>query len=60
MDENLMDMKQMTDLFRVSKQTIRRWIKSGMPCLRPSGGVSRFRLNDVMDWVENQKGKGNK
>jgi len=36
--------------FRVNERTVRRWIANGCPVMRPSEGIIRFNLNEVLDW----------
>ena len=46
----LLDTGQLAAHFNVSVPTIHRWIRDGLPCLRPSPGVVRFDLADVLAW----------
>lgn len=49
-NEKPMDMEQLADWFGVSVPTVRNWLRDGVPCLRPSPGVVRFNLSEVVEW----------
>lgn len=49
-NNDLLDTNQLAAHFQVSVPTVHRWIRDGAPCLRPSPGVVRFNLSDVLAW----------
>lgn len=51
MDNKPLNTEEMAALFSVSTLTVRRWIKAGMPVLRPSPGVLRFDAQACIDWA---------
>jgi excisionase family DNA binding protein len=48
----LLDRKELATHFGVSLPTVDRWIRDGIPALRPSPGVIRFDLADVIAWAK--------
>lgn len=52
MNEKPMDVKQLADWFQVSIPTVNRWVRDGVPCLKPSPGVVRFNLIEVIEWAK--------
>lgn len=50
----IVDTEQLAELFGVSPATVRRWIDSGMPVLRPSPGVLRFDVQACVEWSWNR------
>jgi phage terminase Nu1 subunit (DNA packaging protein) len=53
MSSELMDRKELAAWFKVSLPTIDRWIREGVPCMKPSPGVVRFELSEVVEWAKN-------
>lgn len=52
MSENLLSKKQLADHLQVSKVTIDRWRKKGMPWTRAGVKLVRFDLVAVYKWLE--------
>ena len=52
MSDKFLDTEQLAERFQVSVPTVQRWIRDGVPCLRPSPGVLRFDLAYVIDWAK--------
>ncbi len=52
MSEELMDIRELAGWFKVSVPTVNRWVRDGVPCLKPSPGVVRFRLAEVIEWAK--------
>lgn len=52
MEEKLLDTKALAEAFQVSVPTVKRWIADGVPCMRPSPGVVRFRMSEVVEWAQ--------
>lgn len=49
MDRNLLTADELGDQLRVRPSTVRRWASDGLiPCLRISGRVVRFELQEVL------------
>lgn len=46
--------KDLQELFGVDRTTIYDWRKSGLPYYKLGGSV-RFKEEEVLQWVENQK-----
>ena len=44
---------ELARLLKLNPETIRRWVKKGMPCIR-AGNHYRFVLNDVLKWLEKE------
>jgi len=53
--EKPLDMNELADWFGVSIPTVKRWVRDGAPCLRPSPGVVRFDLTEVIEWCKSGK-----
>lgn len=49
--ENLITTKELMEYLKITKTTIDRWRKIGLPFLRIGRHV-RFNLDDVMAWIE--------
>jgi len=52
--DRLLNIKQLAQHYNVTAQTIRNWIKIGLPRIK-IGNVLRFKLEDVDEWIK-QKG----
>jgi excisionase family DNA binding protein len=52
MSDDLMTTNEVAERYRVSKQTVLRWVADGMPCIRPSEGVFRFNAAAVAEWID--------
>lgn len=55
MNDKPMDIFQLSEWFQVSVPTVHRWVRDGCPCLRPSPGVVRFHLADVVEWSKRRE-----
>lgn len=55
MSDKPLDMNELADWFGVSVPTVKRWVRDGVPCLRPSPGVVRFDLAEVIEWAKTDK-----
>lgn len=51
--------KELEEIFKVSRSTLIRWREEGMPS-KKIGGLIRFDIDEVNDWVESQNKKGGK
>lgn len=47
-------LQEAADRARVSKKTIRRWIKDGLPVIRFSARLQRFNADTFDAWVEDR------
>lgn len=52
MSEKPLDINELADWFGVSVPTVKRWVRDGVPCLRPSPGIVRFDLAEVLEWAK--------
>lgn len=50
--ETPVDIEVAAKHFAVSTMTVRRWVRAGMPCLRPSERTLRFILSDCVEWMK--------
>lgn len=48
--EELVNAKQLAEILNVTRTTIYRWKKQGLPCIEFSTGTSRFRMSEVLAW----------
>lgn len=46
--------KELSELLKVSKRTIDRYVKMGMPSIKASKAV-RFEIDEVMKWLKGDK-----
>lgn len=44
--------KEIAELFKVSQQTVDRWIKKGMPVIKIPGSNQRFDKEEVIAWMK--------
>jgi len=51
----LLKVKDLCELFGVSSSTVRRWLKAGIPCIRAGSQILRFKEQDVIEWVIDNK-----
>lgn len=47
-----LDKKQIAQELGVSLITIQRWMRKGMPYYKVNGYLVRFKLDEVMQWIE--------
>jgi excisionase family DNA binding protein len=52
--DNFITTKELCEYLKVTKTTIERWRKEGLPFSQIGRGI-RFKLDEVMQWVEDQK-----
>jgi len=45
---------ELSKLLKVHVNTVDRYVKKGMPCIKVSGAV-RFIESDVMNWLKGEK-----
>lgn len=56
MSEKYLTVKDLQELYSLkSDQTVRRWVRSGMPCIRFGAQILRFREADVQAWLIDNK-----
>ncbi len=57
--ESLLTVKELADIIKVKVSTIYFWTHTGMiPHLKISRNCIRFRLGDVLKWLEEKEVKG--
>lgn len=54
--ENLVTTKELVDYLKITKTTIDRWRKKGMP-FKQIGRHIRFELPEVMEWIDQYEHK---
>ncbi len=53
MDKKYLTIKDVMAMYGIkSDQTVRQWVRSGMPCIRFGAQILRFREADVQAWLE--------
>lgn len=50
----LITSKELQEIYKISRATVDRWRKEGMPCIKVGRGV-RFDEDAVMAWIECNK-----
>ena len=50
--EPLLSVRDVAALLGVSRAQVYRYLEVGLPCVRLSGRVLRFRSSDVQSWVD--------
>lgn len=50
--ESLLSVRDVAALLGVSRAQVYRYVEAGLPCVRLSGRVLRFRSADVEGWVD--------
>lgn len=56
MENELLTLQELADWFKISRATIDRWRKEGMPCVKLGRGV-RFEKQKVLMWIAKNKQK---
>jgi DNA binding domain, excisionase family len=56
MNNELLTVEELSDILKISRTTIDRWRKEGMPFMKIGRGI-RFEFEDVKRWLDNNKGK---
>ena len=57
---NLLTTEQLSHHLQVSSQTVKLWRNEGMPVYINSGSTLRYRLDDVIEWLNNRGENGRK
>ena len=57
---NLLTTEQLSHHLQVSSQTVKLWRNEGMPVYINSGRTLRYKLNDVIEWLNNRGENGRK
>lgn len=52
--QELVTMKDIMQIYKISRSTIDRWRSEGMPCSKVGRSI-RFNLEEVKKWIENNK-----
>lgn len=58
MDNRFLTAKEITGILQIHENTLTRWAQQGMPRLVLGPKTMRYNLDDVIYWIENEKGKG--
>ena len=53
--DSLLTKQEIADHLKVSKMTIDRYEKRGMPVMRPEGCDPRYELEEVLKWMRGGK-----
>ena len=53
---NMMTTKELAKYLQVHENTIGRYVKKGMPCVKLEKAI-RFDLDDVLNWIKEQSEK---
>jgi phage terminase Nu1 subunit (DNA packaging protein) len=56
MDKEFMTINELEQMFKVSRTTIDRWRKSGLPCIKIGRGV-RFERDIAIKWIQTETNK---
>lgn len=46
--------KEMCEYFKVTRQTLYNWQKSGMPCERLGKLLLRYNIEEVREWLKSR------
>lgn len=52
MSEKLITIQQLCEIFQVSRSTVDRWRKDGLPCLKIGRNI-RFNEEVAINWIKN-------
>lgn len=52
MSEKLITIQQLCEIFQVSRSTVDRWRKAGLPCLKIGRNI-RFNEEVAINWIKN-------
>ena len=58
MSEKLITVQQLCNIVQVSRATIDRWRKEGMPFITIGRGI-RFDEKQAMEWIKNKSNRNN-
>jgi len=56
MADRLITIKQLCDILQISRSTVDRWRKEGLPC-KKIGMQIRLNEDEALAWVENKNNK---
>ena len=56
--KSLLTVNELSDYFKVSRDTVYKWIRQGMPYQELPNGHKRFYIMDVVDWFDRVKESG--
>jgi excisionase family DNA binding protein len=59
MADRLITIQQLCDLLKVSRSTVDRWRKEGLPYTKVGERGIRLREDEVLKWVESKNNNGN-
>lgn len=54
MDKKIITLEQLAEMYSISRTTIDRWRREGMPFQKVGRGV-RFDLQEVENWIKDNK-----
>jgi len=54
-EEKLMKVQEFAEFMRVHEQTIRNWIKRGMPAIRVGETFIRIEKEKAISWIKDNK-----
>lgn len=57
-NERLYTVKEMCDMFNISRKTLNNWMDKGLPHYKIFGSTVRFRHIDVTTWLSEQRING--
>ena len=55
MNEKMITVKELQEILRISRQTVMRWRKEGMPHYKYNASV-RFDLEEIKEWLKEKGG----
>jgi excisionase family DNA binding protein len=53
MDNELLTMQELCAWVKVSRSTVDRWRKEGLPCIKTERLI-RFEKDQIIEWLKNQ------
>ena len=56
----LLTTQQLAEYLKVTIQSVSNWRKDGMPVFVKTGNVCRYKLDDVVQWLNNRGKNGRK
>ena len=56
MNEEFLTTDELCEWLKITRRTIERWRKSGLPFYKFGSSV-RFKKEEVLSWIEQNKGK---
>jgi excisionase family DNA binding protein len=58
MKEEFLTTDELCDWLKITRRTIERWRKNGLPFYKIGSSV-RFKKEEVLSWIEQNRGKQN-